>query len=304
MNNRKIYIIIVLIMFTWGMNVSALKIVVEHFMPVTITSLRIFVAGLTAFLILICSRLVRFPKKSEWIYIIGGTFLSVVFHHYFLAEGLTKTSATNTGLILGLGPLLTVVFSMIFLRRKPTYIQFIGFVFGTLGVSTTVLVGSGGIHSINLGDMNILLAIISQALSFILIKRASETMDPRLLTGYMFLIGSCFLFVISLWKEPNGIASLVGVSPAVWTAFFFSAVLATGIGHMAYNYAIGQVGPAETSIFLNLNTFFSLIGAAIFLGESIIPAHFIGLILIVSGVLLGSGGLEAWLIQRKRKRGL
>ena len=142
-------------MLSWGMNVSALKIVVENFMPVTITSLRIFIAGLVAFLILMCLRLVRLPKKSEWIYIIGGAFLSVVFHHYFLAEGLTNTSATNTGLILGLGPLLTVVFSMLFLRRKPTFIQFIGFIFGTLGVSTTVLVGNGGIQSINLGDVQI-----------------------------------------------------------------------------------------------------------------------------------------------------
>lgn len=271
-------------------------------MPVTITSLRIFVASLTALLILALSGLVRLPRKSEWVYIIGGAFLSVVFHHYFLAEGLTKTSATNTGLILGMGPLLTVVFSMIFLKRKPTYIQFIGFIFGTLGVSATVLVGSGGIHSINLGDVNILFAIISQALSFILIKRASESMDPRLLTGYMLLIGAFLLFLISLWKEPGGMSSLAGVSPSVWAIFLFSAVIATGVGHLAYNYAIGQVGPAETSIFLNLNTFFSLIGAAIFLNESIIPAHFIGLILIVSGVVLGSGGLEAWLLQRKMKR--
>ncbi len=289
-------------MLSWGMNVSALKILVENFMPVTITSLRIFVAGVVAFLILMGLHLVRLPKRSEWIYIIGGAFLSVVFHHYFLAQGLTNTTATNTGLILGLGPLLTVIFSMLFLKRKPTFIQFIGFIFGTLGVSTTVLVGSGGMHSINLGDVQILLAIISQALSFILIKRAAETMDPRLLTGYMLVIGSIFLFIFSLWKEPGGLDSLAGVSPAVWTIFLFSAVIATGVGHTAYNYAIGRVGPAETAIFLNLNTFFSLIGAAIFLGEAIIPVHFLGLILIVSGVILGSGGLEAWLIQRKTKR--
>src|SRR5699024_8861960 len=179
-------------------NVSALKVIVENFMPVTITSLRIFVASLTALLILAFSGLVRLPKKSEWLYIIGGAFLSVVFHHYFLAEGLTKTSATNTGLILGLGPLLTVVFSMIFLRRKPTIIQFIGFVFGTLGVSTKYLVGSGGIHSINLGAINTLLSFTSQSLSFILINLASETLDLQLLTGYMLLICSFFLFLISL----------------------------------------------------------------------------------------------------------
>src|SRR5690625_4710244 len=134
---------------------------------------------------------------------------------------------------------------MIFLRRKPTVIQFIGFIFGTLGVSTTVLVGSGGIHSINLGDMNILLSITSQALSVILIKRASETMDPRLLTGYMLLIGSFFLFLISLWKEPGGLDSLVGVSPSVWAVYLFSAGCASGGGRLDDHYGIGHVGRDE-----------------------------------------------------------
>src|SRR5690625_406620 len=213
-------------MLSWGMNVSALKVIVENFMPVTITALRIFVASLIALLILAFSGLVRLPKRSEWLYIIGGAFLSVVFHHYFLAEGLTRTSATNTALILGLGPLLTVVFSMLLLKRKPTVIQFFGFILGTAAVSTTVLVGSGGKHAINLVDVSILLAIISQALSFILIKRAAETMDPRLLTGYMLIIGSFFLFLISLWKEPGGMHSLIGVSPGIWMVFLFSAVIA------------------------------------------------------------------------------
>ncbi|MDO7488692.1 EamA family transporter [Peribacillus frigoritolerans] len=42
----------------------------------------------------------------------------MVFHHYFLAEGLTKTSASNAGLILGMGPILTVILTMIFFRKK------------------------------------------------------------------------------------------------------------------------------------------------------------------------------------------
>src|SRR5690625_5520464 len=99
LRTRNIYIIIILIMLSWGMNVSALKVLVENFMPVTITSLRIFVAGLTALLILTSLRLVRFARKSEWGYIICGAFLCVVFHHYFLALGFRKTSASITGLI-------------------------------------------------------------------------------------------------------------------------------------------------------------------------------------------------------------
>jgi drug/metabolite transporter (DMT)-like permease len=285
----------------WGINVSALKVIVENFLPITITAIRIFTAGLVVFIILSFANMVRLPKKKEWLYIIGGSLFSVVLHHYFLASGLTLTTATNTGLILGMGPVLTVIFATIILKRKPTKLQFTGFILGFIGVSFTVLSGSDGINAINLGDFYIFLAILAQAISFIVIKKAADTMDPRLFTGYMLVIGSVLIFLISLITEPNGIDSLRNADYTVWLVFLFSAVIATGVGHMAYNYAISQLGPAETSIFLNLNTFFSLIGAAIFLNESIFFTHLIGLIFIVSGVILGSGGLEAWMLERRRK---
>jgi drug/metabolite transporter (DMT)-like permease len=289
-------------MFLWGMNVSAIKLLVNDFMPITITSLRIFVAAVLVFAVLIPLKKVRKPQKKEWLYIIIGAFFSIFVHHFFISEGLAKTSAANGGLILGLGPMLTAILSIILLKRKPTLIRLIGFLLGGIGVSFTVLAGSGGIHTATIGDIEIFLAILSQAFSFILIKKASETLDPLLLTGYMLLIGSVLLFIVSLLKEPSGLASLNHGTPFIWLMFIFSAVLATALGNMVYNYVIGQIGAAETSIFLNLSTFFSLVGAALFLKEDLLPAHFIGLLLIVPGVILGSGSLEELLSRRKEKK--
>ncbi|PJN89733.1 DMT family transporter [Bacillus sp. mrc49] len=302
MSYVKIYMLLTGIMITWGLNVSVLKFIVMNTQPVTITALRIFTASVIVILILFYLGLIRLPKKKELFYVFGGALLSVVFHHYFLAEGLTRTSGSNAGLILGMGPILTVILTMVFFRQKPTLIRLLGFLCGALGVSFTVMAGGGGVHSINLGDVDILLSILSQALSFILINQAAKTMDPRLLTGYMMLFGSFILFAISFWKEPDGLSSLAAAPPSMWGAFFFSAIFATALGHMSYNYAIGQVGAAESSIFLNLNTLFALVGAVIFLKEAILPSHFIGLILIVIGVLLGSGVTEMWILQRKKQK--
>ncbi|KZN98156.1 DMT family transporter [Pseudobacillus badius] len=301
MNSPRIYLSLTVIMLIWGINVSVIKLLVGHFMPVTITALRIFTAAVTVFLTLGLLGKVRMPRGKEWLYIIGGALLSVVGHHYYLSEGLSKTTAANGGLILGLGPLLTAIFSMVLLKQRPTKARLLGFLLGAFGVSFTVLAGSGGIHHGSIGDIEVFLSILSQALSFIIIKKAAESLDPKLLTGYMLLIGSLLLFLISLQKEPGGLASLTGGTPAIWAAFLFSAVLATALGHMLYNRAIGQIGAAETAIFLNLNTFFSLIGAALFLGEALLPAHFIGLLFIVPGVLLGSGSMEELILRRRRK---
>ena len=96
-------------------------------------------------------------------------------------------------------------------------------------------------------------------------------MDAILLTAYMLTIASVILFVISVQMEPTGLATFAEGFSSIWVAFFLSAVLSTGLGQMIYNYAIGQVGAATASIFLNLNTLFSVVGAALFLQETIKP---------------------------------
>lgn len=301
-NTMKIYLLLIVNMVFWGFNVSFVKIIVDQVPPVTATSFRLFVAALTVFLILGMTRRVRLPHKSEWGYMIGAALTSIVSHHFFLAIGLTRTSAMNAGLILGMGPLLTVLLSMFFFKKRPTFITALGFLLGSTGVTLTVLFGSGKLQGINIGDFEVFLSIFIQAFGFILISKAARTMDAVLLTAYMLIIASIVLFAVSLGMEPNGLGQFAEGFPAVGLFFFLSAVLSTGLGQMIYNYAIGQVGPASASIFLNLNTLFSVVGASLFLQEAIKPAHFIGFLLIVTGVIMGSGTLETWIRQRRRKK--
>ncbi|WP_338469718.1 DMT family transporter [Niallia sp. XMNu-256] len=116
MSRVKVYFILVVNMVFWGFNVSFVKIIVDHVPAVTATSFRLLVAAITVFLILGVSNRIRLPHKNEWGYIIGGSLTSIVSHHFFLAVGLTQTSALNAGLILGMAPLLSVLLSMLFFK--------------------------------------------------------------------------------------------------------------------------------------------------------------------------------------------
>jgi drug/metabolite transporter (DMT)-like permease len=302
MKNLQIYLILTGTMILWGLNVPALKVIVGNFPPITITSLRVFTAGLAVFIILFFLKKIRRPSQKEWVYIIGGGILNVTGHHLFLSIGLKETSAVNGGLILGLGPLLTALMAILFLGKTLTFVRTLGFIFGGIGVTLTVLAGSTGFSGMSLGDFYVFLSIFLQAISFIIISKAAKTLDPRLLTGYMLVLGSILLFFIGLWKEPDGLSSLGNGTVGLWSVFFVSAIFATAVGHMLYNYAIGQAGPAEASIFLNLNTFLSILFAAIFLGESITSSHLLGLIFIVSGVIFGSGALEELMLKNRARR--
>ncbi len=288
-------------MMAWGFNVAAIKVLVANIDPILLTSVRIFAAGLGVLGILYFMKILRLPTKKELLMIFYISIFNVVAHHGFMALGLTLTSGVNAGLIVGLGPLLTMILSTLMLSRHITVFKAFGFFLGFAGVMLTTLIGSGGIASVSIGDLYIFLSIATQAFSFILISKLNPDLDPRLLTGYMMVGGSCVIFLAGLSLESNPAQILKLWDPKLGLIFLFSAFICTAFGHMVYNFAIKQVGPAESAIFINFNSFFALLGSALFLDEVIEWFHVAGLVLIVSGVLIGTGTVD-YLIRRRKAR--
>ncbi|WP_181347847.1 DMT family transporter [Thalassobacillus sp. CUG 92003] len=292
MSKPLIYTLLFFVMMVWGFNVIAIKVLVENFAPVTITAFRILVAGIVVMGFLAAKKEFRRLTWSQFGFITLGAMTGILGHHFFLATGLTATNASNAGLILGLVPLMTALFAILFLGDRLTVLKSLGIVFGLAGVAFIVLNGTGSLGSISRGDVYVFLAVVTQAISFITIKRATQTMDARLVTGWIQMIGALFLFAVSFQMEPEGMSSLTSAPLGVWSVFFASALLATAMGHMVYNKAIHQIGAGETAIFINLTPFFSLTGSYVFLGETIVVEQLIGFIFIVLGVVLGTGALE------------
>lgn len=297
---RKIHLLLLLVMMLWGFNLSALKVLVASIDPFALTSVRIFIAGITVLFISKAMGFFRLPTWKEWRLIIYISIFNVVLHHTFLALGLMATSGVNAGLILGSGPLITMMLSIILLKDKVTRLRIFGFILGFTGILLTTLAGTSGISALSIGDGMVFISILAQAFSFILISKLNPTFDPRLLTGYMLVFGSLLLLIFSIATNRPMMELQVLFSWKLGSIFLFSAVLCTAFGHMTYNYAIKQVGPVETTIFINLNTFFALLGAALFLGEPIIKNQIVGLILILAGVFIGSGSIE-YMVKRKKR---
>lgn len=162
---------LVLVMVLWGFNVIAIKVIVGQFAAVTITSFRIFLAAVIVYLILWARKQIRLPKKQEFLYIILISVTGVAAHHFFLSVGLTQTTASNSGLLLGTVPLFTSILASKLLEDKLSVMRIIGIVFGLSGVAFVILVGNIDGLTLNIGDIYIFLAVLSQALSFIYIKK-------------------------------------------------------------------------------------------------------------------------------------
>lgn len=296
------YALLVLVMFVWGLNVVAVKFLVEHFPPVAMQSIRIFIAGVVTITVLYFLHDLRKMTKKEWLYTFLAALLGQAAHHAFLAIGLVETTSSNAALILGLIPLTTAILASLFLNEKLTTLRIIGIGLGFVGVAIVVLQNNNGLGTISRGDLIVFTSMLSQAFSFILINKVTTTLSSRQMTAIMLLIGSMVLLGMSFLFEPQSVTQMTQGTPLVWSVLILSAVLATGLGHLLFNEAIHQIGAEQTAIFNNLIPFFALVGAFFFLGESILLAQVVGFILIVSGVFLGTGYVDSiWKRRREEK---
>src|SRR5690625_4966000 len=138
---RTVYLLLLVVMMLWGFNVSALKVLVTEIDPVMLTAVRIFVAGITVLIITYFMGFFRLPRRNELLLIVYIGFFNVIAHHILFALGLTRTSSVNAGLILGMGPLLTMMLSIILLKDRVTRLRVAGFILGFYGVVITTLGG-------------------------------------------------------------------------------------------------------------------------------------------------------------------
>ncbi|CAM3736813.1 DMT family transporter [Alkalicoccus chagannorensis] len=296
MRNASVYLLLMFVMMIWGLNVVAVKFLVEHMPPVQMQGLRISIAAVTALLIVwLLKEFKRIDKKMLFM-IAGAALFGQTAHHSLLAVGLTDTTAANGSLILGLIPLTTAVLAVIFLGDPLTKFRLFGILLGFSGVTFIILSPEEGVGTVSRGDLLIFLSMISQAVSFILIKKASSTLSPRLITAVMLVFGAASMLVISYLFEPG---AAVPQPPLVWMVFFSSAVIATSIGHLLFNAAIQKIGPGPSALFNNFVPFFALLGSYFLLGENIYSHQIFGFILIVTGVLFGTGYIESQVLKRK-----
>lgn len=300
MEKIKVYLIVILVMFFWGLNIVGIKTVVTYMDALTMTAIRISIAAIIVLTMLYIMKKLRKVSQYELKWLVIGSVLGVFIHHILLAVGIENTTATNSSIIVGFSPLLTMVFALIFGFSKFNLIQFLGFILGLWGIVVAVTKGFNVSTSFAIGDIIVFLSIASQCLSFLVIRKLSNSMDSMLITGYLLLIGAGMLLITSLLFNFNSWKTLHEVSPVNYLIVLLSALLATAVGQTLYNYAISKIGPAETAIFTNFNTIFALLASSMLLNETILMVQIIGCILIIIGVLFGTGSIQE-IIRNRRK---
>ena len=218
---------------------------------------------------------------------------------YLISTGVYYAPASDAGaLAAGMLPFWTALFAFTITGEKPTKIRFLGLTIILVGA---FLVGSYSIFS---------------------------TSDQNTWKGhFLFLTGSGMWSMYTVYFRKSGINPLKGlVFGLFWgtavviplLVFFgdvsfqkasnfdiFSMIILQGLliaifAMLLYNFAIRQLGPAQTAAFGALTPILALMGGFVFLGESITLLKSLGIFIVAVGVILASGIMEKALSSVKK----
>ena len=275
-------------MMLWGLNIPAIKILATAFDPVMLAALRMLCAC-CVFAIIALRRNGQLPRiaRRHWGPLFLCSVLMVYGNQIFFTGGIKLTSATNTALIVALGPLASSLLAALVFRERLGAPRIAGIALGLIGVGAVVLHRPGaGLGQAGMGDAMVGASVLTFAIGGVMVQRLARGLDAIAISWGIYTIGTALLILHACFSGFDTRILSAGAGP--WSLLLFSGIAATAIGNLIWNRSIAILGISRTALFLNWVPLFAISFAVLFLGEPMSWWLVLGFACVVCGTLLGT----------------
>lgn len=266
----------------WASSFVLVKLALKEVGPLTTAGLRYFIAFLilTPFLFK-QGGAIRKLKPREWylLVIIGISAYTIANGAFFW--GLKYISPTTTSLILSMNPILVLLAGIWWLKEIPTRTQAIGFVICLAGSMVFFLNG------LKVGELTGLIITIVGLFGFAafgILSRSfarNKQINTLILTAFPLGFGGGVLLILAIVIE--------GIPHFSWQVggiLLWLALVNTAVAYMLYNHSLQTLTALEMNVMLNLSPLGTALLAWLLLGEQLSLLKFIGIVVVIAGVIL------------------
>ena len=266
----------------WGASFPLIKVAVETVPPIWVATLR-SAGGALILLALLGPRVkLWWQAAREGDGFVSQALLNVVVPWLLVAWASRIIDAKLTTILNSLSPIFIFLITWAVTRHEPaTGRKFLGVVLGLAGVVT--IVGPSALAGLG-GHLAAELACIAGSLSYGLAAVVGRRYDklPSLvpaagsvLTGAAILVPVAFL--VEPWPAEASARSLAAVAAL--------AIFSTGLAFVVYFRLLSTIGSIATASQAYLRIVIGVGLSVAFLGERLEPSHWLGLALVVAGVV-------------------
>ena len=291
-----LYLKLLLTTFFWGGTFVAARYAVREAPPFYAAACRFAIASAFLFAAMWWNarregRPLPVPRSARDVLSLGVLGVTGIFlYNAFFFTGLKYTGAANGSLIVAVNPLTTSLIAAWWLGERVRRLQLAGLAVSLAGVVTIVTRGELSVLrslAFNRGDLLLLGAPLAWALYSVLGRKALDRFSPLVATAYAALSGT-LLLVPAAWIESRLVPGSHSFSVYGWAAILQLALLGTVVGFVWWYEAVGRIGASRAALFVNLVPLFGTLQAAVVLGERLGRAQWLGGLLVVAGVAVGT----------------
>ncbi|MEK4370096.1 DMT family transporter [Paenibacillus sp. FSL R5-0473] len=289
----------------FGTTFLAIKIGVEAGMPPFLSAgLRFVIAGALMF------AWMRMKGKVSW---------SLLFRKEMLLTGAGLTFGTfatlywaeqhvssGVGAILSAtGPLMIMLMQTALLRQKTSARMIVGCLIGFTGVVLVVLPGvSLGAGSLFMwGCIAVLVGEVCYSAGALYSKKVIHQFkeaSPVAINAVQMMYGGLLLSLLSVGTESWSMSALDWV-PAVSSVIYLT-VIGSMVGHSLFYWIMSRTNPLFPATWLYISPPIAVGLGAVVYGEHVSWVTWIGVVLVVSGLLAMNEKVSGWLKKRSRAR--
>lgn len=293
-DSSKSIIFIAIAVMSWSTVATVFKIGLRHYSNYEL----ILISATTA--LVVFSLIISFQKKwsliksisrNDWLLLAFKGLLSpagyylILFKAYELLPAQVAQSINYSWAIV-----LTLLLSL-FMRQRIPALKFLGMAISLAGV-VLISLGTGSFSGgvVKLSILGLVLAFISSFVwaTFWILNRKSKNIDHVLALFVSFLFGVVYLIVGSLFVDIQ-LFSLTGFTSSIYIGLFEMVV-----PFIFFGLALKKTdNPALINQLCYLSPFISLFIIQSVLGEHIYLTTFVGLFLIIGGILFNEYGTFA-----------
>jgi drug/metabolite transporter (DMT)-like permease len=270
----------------WGWTFVATKILLAELGPLEIFALRLAI-GIPCLAVLLIARRTRleFTREDTQPLVIGAAVFTL--HFIIQIGGLVTTTATNTGWIIAITPLVLAVLAFLFLRERLGWNALAGIIVALLGVLVLVSRGSlGQLGAIQAtGDWLILASTLTWAIYTVVTRGLTRRRNPLAVTFAILLCAAAF--TAPLVVATGDLSRMFSLSWQAWVALLYLAVAGTALAQAFWQVGVATIGATRAGLYLYLEPLATLALAVPVLGEPFGWFTGIGGGLVLAGVYLG-----------------
>ena len=278
---REVDLVLLLVAFFWGSSYLAAKVLTEHASVLSVLGLR-FATTSIGMVIVWFLRRDKF-QQQEWILgsLLGASQAFILFCE---TAGVSKTTATNAGLIISLTIVMTPILESLASRSWLPRGFFVATVVAVVGVA--LLVSGEGFSAPGLGDWLMLLAAFIRSIH--VTAMGQLTRGRTYSTVNMTLIQSITCAVIFAALSFNEMMRAVAnFEPAQWYGLLYLSLLCGLFSFLANLWAIRRTSASRAGLLVATEPIWAVVVGISVGGETLATLGALGAVLILGATFWG-----------------